>query len=224
VDEPRIAGSLWSIPRSEQRHKAVSAARAGVHILHWDVADGTLGPVGGFGPSEAKDIARMAGVRSEAHLMVSNPLAHVDAWATWCELVVVHIESRDWKAALKRIAAHGVLPGIAVSPGTELSIIPDDAQAVLIMSVEPGHAGAPFTAAAFQRTAALRTTLTLPRMVGLDGGVKRSHAALAAQAGANWLVSGTDLFRAENMSDWVSGCTADLTPRVRSKPESLDAR
>lgn len=200
-----VAGSLWSVSL-ERRLQAVRQLQAvGLTRLHWDVTDGVFAPDGGFSPAEALAIAEETGTSAEAHLMVTDARATVDAWTEFCDTVVVHAESDNWRAAAHRIESRGVVAAVALSPSTPASVAAD--LPVLCMAVAPGHGGSPFDHAALDKVAELRESYP-GRPIGVDGGVTRAIAREALDAGATWVVVGTDLFGdggAERWEDFLSG-------------------
>lgn len=187
----RIAGSLWSVPADDRLATALWLRDAGLRRLHWDGTDGSFAAAGGFTPASASELAAATGLSAEAHVMAHRSAPDVDAWAEFCDLVIVHIESDDWGDALDRIVRRGATPGLAVSPQTPASAVPADV-AVLCMSIVPGQAGSAFDTAVLGKLTALRTA-SPARLLGVDGGVRREHAEALAAAGADWAVVGTDL-------------------------------
>lgn len=187
----QIAGSLWSVPTEDRLTTALRLRDAGLHRLHWDTTDGSFAAAGGFSPESAAELAAASGLTAEAHVMAHRTVQEVDAWADFCDLVFVHIESDDWPAALDRIEQRGATPGLAVSPQTPAAAVPSDI-AVLCMSIVPGQAGSAFDTAVLSKLTALRTA-SPQRRLGVDGGVRRIHADALADAGADWAVVGTDL-------------------------------
>lgn len=187
----QIAGSLWSVPSDDRRATALRLRDAGLRRLHWDTTDGSFATAGGFTPASASELAAATGLTAEAHVMAHRSAPDVDAWAEFCDLVIVHIESDDWKHALDRIARRGATPGLAVSPQTPAAAVPADV-AVLCMSIVPGRAGSAFDEAVLGKIAALRAA-SPARRLGVDGGVRRQHVDALAAAGADWAVVGTDL-------------------------------
>jgi ribulose-phosphate 3-epimerase len=123
--------------------------------------------------------------------MAEQPVQEVDAWTEFCDLVIVHAETADWRSAVRRIERRGAAAGIAVSPDTALAVVPADL-AVLCMSIVPGTAGGAFDPRTIERVEALRST-SEHRRIGVDGGVRRSHVGALASAGADWVVVGSDL-------------------------------
>lgn len=189
-----VAGSLWSVPGPERTAVAAQLRAAGLRRAHWDTTDGRFAAAGGFTAAEAADLAAAAGFDSEAHVMAEHSATAVDAWADFCDVVFVHVESADWQEAATRVERRGAQPGLALSPGTPLAVVeglPADVP-VLCMAITPGQAGSAFDLNVLERVAALRASAP-ERRIGIDGGVTRAHADAAAAAGADWVVVGTDL-------------------------------
>ena len=194
------AASLWSVPPPDRPAEAERIAAAGVQHLHWDVTDGEFARAGGFDPDTASRLTAAAGVDAEVHLMVADPLAHVDAWTDLCDLVVVHVEADRWREAVHRIERRGARPAVAVSPDTALEAVPPGDLPVLVMSVIPGHGGSTFRPATYDRLRALSGG----RLLGVDGGVDQEAARLSRQAGAGWLISGTALLASPDPAGWLA--------------------
>ncbi|MFS1302591.1 hypothetical protein [Streptosporangium longisporum] len=213
AERMRIAGSLWSVPPAAQASEAHRLRDAGLDVLHWDTTDGVFAREGGFSAETAAVMTGESGMRAEAHLMVTDPLARLDAWTGFCELVVVHAEAEGWRAALDRIERRGSRPALALSRGTPATFVPSDELAVLTMSVVPGEAGATFDESALATVRALREAASgASRLLGLDGGVTREIGRRATAGGADWLVSGTDLFGSSTPRAWLSDVRGAQAP------------
>jgi ribulose-phosphate 3-epimerase len=172
-----------------------------------------MAKAGGFTAGQARGIGRQVAARAEAHLMLARPLAEVETWCEFCELVVVHAEAADAAAACARIRELGRQPGIALSPGSEPrpGLLEDLVQAgaeldtaVLVMAVKPGCAGSQFEPS----TAARLTSLAPRALLGVDGAMTLERLAAVRQAGANWAVSGTDLLASPNPAAWLTQASA----------------
>ncbi|MDR3069790.1 MAG: hypothetical protein LBU38_02105 [Propionibacteriaceae bacterium] len=203
----RIAVSLWNQAGKDAPTAATRLHQAGAGIFHWDRSDGGFCTPGGFTWQEASTIAQQLGSRSEAHLMLSDPLKEVDPWCDFCELVAVHLESNDALGAIRRIARRGVRPAIAISPQTPISLLPNTFSAeiaILVMSVVPGLAGSSFLPDSYQRIRDLS-----PRaMIGVDGSVTLARLLLLEEAGASWVAVGTDLVNAADPALWLKQASA----------------
>lgn len=199
----RIAGSLWSVPPHQQPDLIARAIEGGIDAFHWDLSDGTLGRSGGFTHSHRTRLMSGYSAREEVHLMVSHPLDHVDRWTECCELIVIHVESHNWRAAADRVESRGTNAALAVSPRTPLQDMPPDATRVLVMSVEPGRAGSVFDPGALPRAAELSAIRKRSRL-GLDGAVDLDQIGPARDHGVNWLISGGGLFGDGDPGLWIS--------------------
>lgn len=201
----RIAGSLWSVPTTDQLHTLSSAISDGLAVVHWDATDGVFAAPGGFTPATAMALlAQAPAVESEAHLMMHDPLSAIPLWAEFCTAIAVPIEIENAFKAIDVIVAHGVQPRLAISPQTDLTRLPADIP-VLLMSVQPGQAGSRFQASTIDRAARLHE-LDPERMLGADGGITPTHCADLTQAGVRWIVSGTSLFTAPSPRQWLEQC------------------
>jgi ribulose-phosphate 3-epimerase len=201
-----VAASLWSTPRDMLDAEAVRLATAGLRRWHWDVSDGVLAAPGGFDIPTVDRLTRLTGLPGEAHLMLTDPLAQVDAWTEVCELVIVHAEADGWMQAVERIRARGRRAGVALSPHTPVSTLDAvrDDVAVLVMSITPGQAGAAFQPATLDRLALLAGR----RDLGVDGGVTLERAHQCATHGATWVVSGSALCGSADPAAWLESAAA----------------
>jgi len=90
--------------------------------------------------------------------------------------------------------------GVAIKPGTPVdAVLPllGGLDMVLIMTVEPGFGGQSFMADMMPKVRAIRDAA--PGMdIQVDGGLSPSTIAAAAEAGANVIVAGTAVFKAED--------------------------
>lgn len=198
----RLTGSPWSVPADEVERAVGAAVGAGLTHVHWDATDGLFASPGGFDAAVASAIARATGARSEAHLMMYDPLPAIPEWARFCELIVIPVEIDGWRDAVRAIDASGATPALAVSPATALELVPEGGFPVLVMSVEPGDAGADFRPGTIERVRRLADR-GCHAMVGVDGGVLPAHLPALASAGATWVVSGTSLFGAPDVREWL---------------------
>lgn len=199
----RIAGSLWSVPAVELETRAHLMAAAGLRRWHWDHADGTIGPAGGFSAETADRLTTATGLLGEAHLMVADPLPQIAQWLPVCDTIIVHVEAAGHGDAVELIRRAERTAVVAISPGTplsELDGLPGDV-GVLVMSVAPGRAGSSFHGGTWQRLQQLRGR----SLLGVDGSVTRARATECLANGANWIVSGTDLCGSPDPGAWLAG-------------------
>lgn len=180
---------------------------AGAGMLHYDVMDGHFVPNISFGVPVLASLRRgIPQAFYDVHLMISHPLAYVDAFAkAGASLLDFHLESEDDPAVtLAAIRAAGCKTGIAIKPATPpKALLPYLAELdlVLVMSVEPGFGGQKFMPSALEKLswlAAERSKRGLGYMLEVDGGVDGETAGLCVRAGADVLVAGSAIFGADD--------------------------
>ena len=186
--------------------------RLGLAWLHIDNMDGHFVPNISFGPDAVAAIRRKTKLFLDVHLMLSNPRRYIAEYArAGADLITVHAEIEDdVEDLLREIAALGVKTGVSIKPGTPPEAIRHLlplCDLVLVMTVEPGFGGQKFMADMMPKIAALRE-LGYRGQIMVDGGINADTAAQAVAAGADALVMGTALLRAEDPAAVVRACRA----------------
>ena len=190
---------------------------AGAAMLHFDVMDGHFVPNISFGVPVLASLHRgMPSAFFDVHLMISHPLAYVDAFVkAGADLVNFHLESEDEPGAvLAAIRAAGCKTGMTIKPGTPAeALLPwlDQLDLVLVMSVEPGFGGQKFQASALYKLEALkkeREARGLSFLLEVDGGVNAETAPFCVEAGADVLVAGSAVFAAADPAAEVRALAA----------------
>ena len=164
--------------------------------------DGHFVPNLTFGPKMVADLRRATRLPLDVHLMIERPEDWVTRYAeAGADRLTIHLESTgDPAAAIARVRAAGVRPGITLRPGTDLGrMLPHIAAVdlVLVMSVEPGFGGQPFIPGSLERVRRLRVALDAAGSraeLEVDGGVNVDNAGALAAAGASVLVAGSAVF------------------------------
>lgn len=195
----RVAASLWSVPTSELEPCARRLADQGVRRFHWDRADGLAAPEGGFQAEEARRLSELTNASAEAHLMVRDPRSELAEWAEFCDTIAVQADQPYCADSLVRIAELGVRAAVAVRTSDQLDQVPS-ALDVLVMAVDPGHAGSTFDERSHELVAAAQDAGHA--MIGVDGSITPARLRRLHQTGARWFVSGTSLTQAESVTNW----------------------
>ena len=179
---------------------------------HIDVMDGMFVPNISYGMPVIAAIGEHAQKPLDVHLMIEAPDRYIAEFAALgAHVLTVHAEACvHLHRTLGAIREAGMLPGVALNPHTPLSAIEEvlgELDLVCIMSVNPGFGGQKFIAGTFdkvRRLDAMRKQHQLDFLIEVDGGVVQSNAAQLVEAGANVLVAGSSVFKAENPTEAVS--------------------
>lgn len=201
-----VAPSLLSADFGCLDRELTSMDVAGADLFHLDVMDGHFVPNLTFGPFIAAAVRRNTELLLDAHLMVTRPLGLIEAFAAaGIDALTVHVEAEDEVGeVLDAIRAANMRPGLSLRPGTALETLDPwlgRLDLVLVMSVEPGYGGQAFIPEAVDRITALaerRAAGMGDFAISVDGGINGSTGAACLDAGADLLVSGSYLFRADD--------------------------
>ena len=186
---------------------------SGCKWVHVDVMDGIFVPNLSYGYTTVKALRPATDMVLDVHLMIDRPIRYVDEFCkAGADVLTIHVESdtpENTMAALEKIAANGVKPGIVLKPKT-----PAEAAApflgkcdlVLVMTVEPGFGGQKFMADMMPKVKQLRTMLDQVNPgchLEVDGGVDLSNRDLCVESGADVLVAGSSYFKAQDKAQFV---------------------
>ncbi len=190
---------VHSAAEFESRLRTIEAEAPRIQI---DVLDGTWQPEKSW--ADPGLIGQMLSpAHFELHLMVANPLQHLDAWTetTAVKMVYFHVEPvEDPKKVIEAIKFHGWQAGIAVAPETPLAdvahLLPyvDD---ILFLTVHPGASGRPFEQSVLEKIAECRTA-TPTLAITVDGALSAATIPAAKTAGATRFIVNGAIFNTPN--------------------------
>ena len=102
-----------------------------------------------------------------------------------------------------------MLAGVAINPHTPVMLLEDvieDADLVLVMSVNPGFGGQKFierSIAKIEKLRALIDSRNAETLIEVDGGVNLETAPRLVAAGADILVAGNSVFGADEPAEMI---------------------
>lgn len=204
----KISASILSADFGRLADELRRAEAAGCDMIHFDVMDGHFVPNLSYGVPVLKSIRKYCSLPFDVHLMITDPLDYIDAFAdAGADHITFHEEiSEDPREVIKKIRSRGITAGISVKPNTPVESVYellDLLDMVLVMTVEPGFGGQGFISHTLDKISALRREIErrgLKTDIEVDGGIDASTSVLVKNAGANVLVSGSYLFKAKDMA------------------------
>lgn len=200
----KISPSILSADFSNLGSAIKMCETNGCDYIHFDVMDGHFVPNISYGVPVLKSLNNFSDIKFDVHLMITDPLDYVDAFASaGADIITFHIESdSDASATIDKILSHGIAAGISVKPNTPVeTVYPylDKLSQVLVMTVEPGFGGQGFIYDTLEKIKKLReyaSSVGLDIDIEVDGGIDATTSGIVKEAGANVLVSGSYLFKA----------------------------
>lgn len=215
--QTKIAPSILSADFSKMGDEVRSLEVSGADLIHCDVMDGVFVPNITFGMKMVADIRKVTTLPLDCHLMIVNPEKYVEGFAAaGADMITVHYEACKDNLAnvLKQIKAAGVKCGAVINPDTPVAAIKDViplCDMVLVMSVFPGFGGQKFISSVLDKVTEIRAIadgLGQELDIQIDGGINAETAVLARAAGANILVAGNAVFKAENRAEMIAALKA----------------
>ena len=181
----------------------------GAKWLHVDIMDGHFVPNLSFGYSLVKAMRPITDLVLDVHLMIDTPIKYAEEFCkAGADYLTIHVEAdtpENTMAALEKIRALGVKPGIVVKPKTPASAVAEYlpmVDLVLVMTVEPGFGGQKFMADMMPKVTALRKMIDEKNPtceLEVDGGVAPDTCKTCIDAGANVLVAGSAVYKAADI-------------------------
>ncbi len=214
---PILAPSILAANFLTLQSDIEQAIKGGTQWIHCDIMDGHFVPNISYGPGIVKQVSKLSdSAFIDVHLMIENPDFYVDEFVdAGADLISVHYEAcPHLHRSLQKIKSHGIMNGVAVNPATSLYNIEPilaDVDMVVLMSVNPGFGGQSFIEQTYQRLQELvdlRETGEHGFLIQVDGGVNLKNIAAVKEAGADVLVAGSSVFKAQDITARVQELSA----------------
>ncbi|MEN9335507.1 MAG: Ribulose-phosphate 3-epimerase [Bacteroidota bacterium] len=174
--------------------------------FHIDIMDGVFVPNISFGMPVLEAIQKHAKKTIDVHLMIIDPDRYIKTFAQLgANILTVHYEAcTHLHRTLQAIKAEGMQAGVALNPHTPIEVLNDiiqDVDLVCLMSVNPGFGGQSFIENTYNKIARLKQLILekgANTQIEIDGGVTDQNATKLSTTGADVLVAGSFVFRADD--------------------------
>ncbi|QJT94385.1 ribulose-phosphate 3-epimerase [Wolbachia endosymbiont of Diaphorina citri] len=214
----KIAPSILSADFAKLGEEVKRISDLNVDYIHIDVMDGNFVPNITIGPNVISAIRKYSNLPFDVHLMIKSPGDHIESFINaGADIITIHAEAeihlerlvrkiKSYKNNTKKI----IQVGVSIVPSTSPSVLEyiiDELDIVLIMTVNPGFGGQEFIHSQLSKISTVRKMIqdrNLKTQVSVDGGVNFSNAADIIKAGANILVAGSAIFKAEDMKKTIN--------------------
>ena len=202
----KIAPSILSADFSRLGDEIKAVEDAGADWIHIDVMDGHFVPNITIGPVVVESLRKVTDLPLDVHLMIENADQYIPEFASaGADILSVQAEAcPHLHRTVQLIKDQGVKAGVVLNPATtlfSLDEIIEDADLVLLMSVNPGFGGQSFIPQVLSKIQLLSNTLKESGVeldLQVDGGVKPENAGAIKKAGANVLVAGSAVFNSKD--------------------------
>jgi len=173
----------------------------GIDSFHIDIMDGRYVPNFAMSLNDMKYIAKATVKPLDVHLMIEHPNNNIELFLSNLrkgDTVYIHPEAEYHPSTtLQKIINAGMIPGIAINPGTSVETVMEMlriVKKVLVMSVNPGNAGQmylPYVGKKFVRLLSIKEDMDFE--IYWDGACSAGKIIEFAPKGVKGFVLGTTL-------------------------------
>ncbi len=203
----KLSPSILSADFSRLGDEIKLVEEGGADYIHIDVMDGHFVPNITIGPDIVKSLRKVTNLTFDVHLMIENPDDYIESFCNaGADIITVHQEACvHLHRTIQKIKSLGLKAGVSLNPATPVSSLKDiirDVDMVLIMSVNPGFGGQSLIENVkykFEELNQMIKEYNLNIDVEIDGGVTVNNLKEVLDWGANVIVAGSAIYKAQDV-------------------------
>ena len=207
----KIAPSLLSADFGNLKADIDMVNKSEADWLHIDIMDGVLVPNISFGFPVLEYVKNLSQKPLDVHLMITDPAKFIkEVRDSGAFMMNVHYEACiHLHRTIQQIKEAGMKAGVTLNPSSPISLLEDiinDVDMVLIMSVNPGYGGQKFIEHSIEKVKKLKELINSKNakaLIEVDGGINLTTGKQIVEAGADVLVAGNSVFKAENPAQMI---------------------
>jgi len=210
-----IAPSILAADFSRLGEEIRKVETAGADWIHCDIMDGHFVDNISFGPTVVGFVRKQTKLPLDVHLMIEHADHYIPRFVdAGADSITVHVEpeaKHDVGKTLEQIRKAKCRVGLTLNPETDFNLVEpflDRIDMLLVMTVHPGFGGQSFRA---EQMAKLKRAKSLNHKIDLevDGGINAQTARTSIENGANVLVAGTSIFKANDYAKAIRDLRRD---------------
>ena len=207
----KIAPSLLSADFGNLKADIDMVNKSEADWLHIDIMDGVFVPNISFGFPVLEYVKNLSQKPLDVHLMITDPAKFIkEVRDSGAFMMNVHYEACiHLHRTIQQIKEAGMKAGVTLNPSSPISLLEDiinDVDMVLIMSVNPGYGGQKFIEHSIEKVKKLKELINSKNakaLIEVDGGINLTTRKQIVEAGADVLVAGNSVFKAENPAQMI---------------------
>ena len=196
-----LMASMMCADYGNLRDEVHKLNEGGIDSFHIDIMDGRYVPNYAMSLNDMKCIRKLTKKPLDVHLMIEHPNNTIEIFIDNLhkgDTIYIHPEAEYHPSTtLQKIINAGLIPGIAINPGTSVETVYEMlriVKKVLVMSVNPGNAGQmflPYVGEKYKKLLPLREEMNFD--VYWDGACSADKIQTFAPMGVKGFVLGTTL-------------------------------